>query len=173
MLRLSHSETCNRNQFIFLSECLSGKRTEQTYSSTTHNTCWVGVQVHFPPQERDTEQARYRAGWERQLTLHGIAEKGLQRLWMEFLKDLCFRVLFSGSISKWRLVTSGVPQGLVLELVLFNISVGHMDSGIKCTLRKFADDTKLSGAVDMLEGRDAIQRDLARLDISQDVSRLI
>ena len=92
---------------------------------------------------------------------------------MEFLKDLCFRVLFSGSISKWRLVTSGVPQGLVLELVLFNISVGHMDSGIKCTLRKFADDTKLSGAVDMLEGSDAIQRDLARLDISQDVSRLI
>jgi len=51
---------------------------------------------------------------------------------------------------------SGVPQGLVLGLVLFYISVDAMDSGIKCTLIKFADNTKQSSAVNMLEGRDAI-----------------
>jgi len=58
---------------------------------------------------------------------------------------------------------SGILQGLS-GLLPFNIFVSNMDRGIECTLSKFANNTKPCSAVDTLEGRDAFQRDLDRLE---------
>lgn len=74
------------------------------------------------------------------------------------------RVIVNGFVSKQKLLMSVFPQESILRPTLLKIFINDIDSGIDSTLRKFAGDTKLSCTANMFEGRDAMQRNLDRLE---------
>lgn len=76
-----------------------------------------------------------------------ISELSLKIVVGKELGGHCQRVVVNSSMSRWRLM-SDVHQ----ELELFSLFINEVDNEIECTLSKFSDDTKKSGAADTVEG---------------------
>ncbi|KAF2359765.1 Reverse transcriptase domain [Trinorchestia longiramus] len=72
------------------------------------------------------------------------------------------RVVIHNQISDSTLVTSGIPQGSVLDPLLFIIYINDLDVGIISKINKFADDTKFSHKAFTGRDRVTIQSNLNR-----------
>uniref|UniRef100_A0A8C3I5X8 Reverse transcriptase domain-containing protein n=1 Tax=Chrysemys picta bellii TaxID=8478 RepID=A0A8C3I5X8_CHRPI len=96
------------------------------------------------------------------LSCHGIRGKVLSGI-ENWLKDREQRVGINGKFSKWRGVTSGVPQGSVLGPILFNLFINDLEKGVKSEVAKFADDTKLLKIVKTKADCEELQKDLPKL----------
>ena len=90
----------------------------------------------------------------------------LQEWFKNYLQDRQQQVVVDGYTSTWAPVTSGVPQGSLLDLLLFIIFINDLPSALPdgSLTALYADDTKLYGSILSYLDADKLQPALTNLD---------
>ena len=84
--------------------------------------------------------------------------------WVEdYLQNRPQFVEINGNESQWLPVTSGIPQGSVLGLLLFLIYINDLPENVNSTVYMYADDTKIYREIQSDDDHEVLQRDLETL----------
>ena len=95
------------------------------------------------------------------LKLQAYGVSGLLLQWFRsFLTTREQRVVINGHSSDWSHVSSGVPQGSILEPLLFIVYVNNISSVVQSNVKMFADDVTLYTTVLTTEDCIQLQNDL-------------
>jgi hypothetical protein len=93
---------------------------------------------------------------------YGLSEK--MCIWaQDILSDRKQCVQVNGMKSQWHKVTSGIPQGSVLDPVLFGIYINDLPECVRSDVFLFADDTKFIREIKDDSDASIIQSDLNEL----------
>ena len=102
-----------------------------------------------------------------QRLLHKLKSYGIRHHtlnWINaFLTNRTHQVLVNGSHSETQIVTSGVPQGTVLDPLLFLLYINDIENNLTSKIRLFADDSALYRKIDTLADSHSLQQDILRL----------
>ena len=102
------------------------------------------------------------------LKLHRYGIRGPTLKWIQaFLSDRTQTVVIDNEKSATVPVTSGVPQGSVLNPILFLIYINDLRDKTRSKVRLFADDTSIYLAVSNLEDAQILQQDLHHLHLCE------
>ncbi len=85
--------------------------------------------------------------------------RGQMLLWIQdFLANRFQRVVINGCTSRWRKVTSGVPQGSILGPLLFLVYINDIGDNLhNSDVRLFADDCTISRRIQNKEDHTLLQ----------------
>ena len=96
------------------------------------------------------------------LQQYGIT--GKSRAWIEaFLSSRTRQVVINGCSSAIQTVISRLPQGAVVEPLLFLLYINDIEETLNSTIRLFADDSAIYRKIDSVEDAHILPKDLFRL----------